>query len=106
MRTKKHISRLLIAIGISTTILVSSCNRTIKGDLHRCVITQVTVTDPYGGMIPNEKNYIYKTDCGYTVAGSQPFNIGDTISIIVVDKNSMKLIESYERTRNTIPQLP
>lgn len=90
MRTKKHIRKLLIAIGISITILVSSCNTTANGDLYRCVVTQVTITDPYGGLIPGEKNYIYKTDCGYTVAGSQAFNIGDTISVIVVNKNSMK----------------
>ena len=77
---------------IISSLLIASCNvNTGKKELHRCVVTSVEAKDKYS-FISDGKYYTIKTDCGYTLSDARKVEVGDTITVEVIDmrKNSTK----------------
>lgn len=70
-------------LAILSLLSLSSCAIS-EIDRHRetCVIEDVEIIERYGGLLP-EKNYLIKTNCGYTLSTNRRCYVGDTISVEV-----------------------
>ena len=77
-------------LSIFAAALLASCSvEQPEGELHSCVVTNVTSRDKYS-FISDGKYYTIETDCGYTVTSARSAEVGDTITVKVIDmrKNS------------------
>jgi hypothetical protein len=70
-------------LTIFCLLFLSSCAvREMNRSKEKCIVKDVEIVERYGGLLP-DKNYLIKTDCGYTIASNRLCHVGDTISVDV-----------------------
>lgn len=85
------IKNLTLLFSTCLTITACSNNKSCEVRHIRCVITDSKFQYRYGG-VTTEGYYTYKTDSNYTVISDKKVNVGDTITLEIVDckKNKIK----------------